>query len=293
MKGINYGHHLKTSDYTLDKPAFRARIKQEMLGILAKGFTAIRLDYPQAPADGNWQTDAYERRKEAVILALELGFTEVIWGVVHARPTISAASLSSSRSFILTKLLPWAEMLNDPRLVISLGNEEETHVDHTTLSSLQVRNNLLALASEAQSVYTKGPIDLVISVDSCYGTEDVWVDNNLGSLDRLGVNIYKGVMVEFAGFSEAISNLHGRFGSKLYCAEFNTGNGFADMIAYGNRFGEELYTRVNLDRRDILESYAIPWYFFGYAANTDSTNQPNTFALRRADGTYRMLWHAL
>jgi hypothetical protein len=293
MKGINNGHHLKTNDYTVDKPLFRARMKQEMLEILARGYDSIRIDYPQFPAGSDWQNDAYERRKDCVKIALELGFSQVVWGVVHMRPAVSAASFSSSRSFILTTLLPWAEGVNDSRLVISLGNEEETHADGTTITPSQLRSNLLALAVEAKQVYTKGQLDLVVSVDSCYGSGDVWADNNVGVLDRLGVNIYKGVMVDFAGFTEAITALHNRFGSKLYCAEFNTGNGFSDMTAYGNRFGEELYVRANLDRREILESYDIPWYFFGYGASSDASNQPNAFALRRADGSYRRLWYAL
>jgi len=296
MKGINYGHHLVTTEFVvggvLDSARYESVVRAEMLEILKQGFDEIRLDYPQWNG-ASWTSPAFERRKLSVRIALSLPFKKVLWGVVHTRPTVTAANYPNSRDFILNTLLPWAQGVNDSRLCMSIGNEEEPHVDGTTLTAATMRSNLLTLATSAQAIYTVGPVYYDASIDSVYGGGNVWGDNSIGSLDLLGINVYKGVLPDYAGFTAAVADIYSRFGSKIYCGEYNTGNGFDDMISYGRRYAEEIYSKVNIDRRNILDSYNIPWYFFSYAANSNPANQPNAFALKMADGTFHQLWDVL
>jgi hypothetical protein len=290
-KGINYGHHLLTSEYNTDSRLYEKKVRAEMLEILEQGFDCIRLDYPQANST-NWNQAALERRKLNVRLALSLGFKKVLWGTVHERPVVTASNYVNSRNFILNTLLPWAESLADNRLCMSIGNEEEPHVDGTTMTAQNMRNNIIQLASDAQNIYTYGPIYYDASIDSIYGGGNVWADNQIGSLDMLGINVYKGVLADYAGFRLAIADIN-RFGDKIYCGEWNTGNGFDDMLAYGRRYSEEMYTKVNIARRDVLDAYNIEWYFFAYSANSVEDFQPNAFALKKGNGTYHDLWYVL
>lgn len=280
-KGINYGHHLTTAVYLADPAAYMRQVKSELRDILNQGYTKLRVDYPQ----WNGSTDAIYRRKLIVTAALDMGFKTVLWGVVHSRPTITATNYTSSSNYILTDLLPWAQTVNDSRLRMSLGNEEENKADGTTITASTMQTNLKSLATSAQAIYTAGPIDYVVSIDDVAP----WISGGKGDLDLLGINIYKGFLTEYAGFVSALESCYTTFGSNMFIGEFNTGNGFPDAVPYGYSAAEELWTKANLTRRKLIDGHGIEWYFFCYRDGQSSV-PANSFSLRKTNGDYRKAW---
>lgn len=293
LRGINYGHHLTSEDYkpggVLDIEGYTKKVRYEMLDILSLGFEAIRINLiPAATTSTAWSGDIHSRLKLTVKIALSLPFKEVIYGHVHGRPVITSTNIQQTSGGIKQYLLPWAETLNDERLTISIGNEEEEHPDGSTMTSQQIRDAMLTLASEAQSIYTKGKIVLESSVNSFTGN-NVWTDNNIGDLDRLGVNIYTSVDVYSGGFNSTFKSLHDRFGSKLHVSEFNCYLGWNQTSRYGLLYREDVYTKVNMDRRNIIERYGHNYYFFMYKAKDIDNFEANPYALIARDGTRHQL----
>jgi hypothetical protein len=99
-----------------------------------------------------------------------------------------------------------------------LGNEEEYHVDGTTVTVEQLVINLKSIATEAQTIFTRGKI----SYSCAHNYISSWISEGKGDIDILASNIYKGGEGIYNNtWKTEITNLFNVFGTdSTYLTEF-------------------------------------------------------------------------
>ena len=184
--------------------------------LLANGFTQLRIDIPTYQ-----NTSWLEHSKTVVAKAISKG-AKVIWGVSsndsgNSDYTITAASWPAYRQAILDAA-EWAQ--NNGVYEFQLGNEEEYHIDGTTMTVDQLITNLKSVATDAQSIFTRGKISYTCSDN--YVSE--WISSGKGDIDILATNVYigGGPGTFNNDWKTLITRLLSAFGSSgTYLTEFN------------------------------------------------------------------------
>ena len=120
--------------------------------LMANGFDQLRIDIPSYQ-DTEW----LEASKRGVINAVSKG-AKVIWGVSSNKYddssyTITASNWPNFRQAILDAAV-WAQ--ENGVYEFQIGNEEEYHIDETTMTEVQIIENLKDVATEVQSIFTNG-----------------------------------------------------------------------------------------------------------------------------------------
>ncbi|GAH70994.1 unnamed protein product, partial [marine sediment metagenome] len=129
-------------------------------------------------------TDGVNASKAAVIAANAKGIKS-IWGVTSGGTTITSTNWADFRQAILNAA-QWAQ--DNGIYEFQLGNEEEYHVDGTTMTVAQIIINLKSVATDVQAIFTNGNISY-----SCWqNTIDDWVVAGKGNIDILASNVYMG-----------------------------------------------------------------------------------------------------
>jgi hypothetical protein len=182
--------------------------------LLANGFTELRIDIPDYQ-----NTSWLEQSKVAVISAVAKG-AKVIWGVSSNKGNsvdyiITAENWCTYRKAILDAA-KWAE--DNGVYEFQLGNEEENHINGTTMTVDQLIANLKSVATDVQKIFTNGNVSYSCWQDSI----DDWITVGKGDIDILASNVYMGGTTFNDTWKTKITNLVNVFGvDGTYLTEFN------------------------------------------------------------------------
>src|SRR5665648_373954 len=122
---------------------------------------------------------------KAAVIAGNVKGLKFIWGVSSNPTVITAENWVNFRQAILDAA-QWAQ--DNGVYEFQLGNEEEFHVDGTTMTVAQIIINLKSVATEVKAIFTSGKVSY-----SCWqGSIDDWIAAGKGDIDILASNIYMG-----------------------------------------------------------------------------------------------------
>ncbi len=267
--GINYGN-----DRIFDSFYNPAAIMAE-LQFLHQYFHRLRifiLDYSYGVSHPYTQRCLY-----IIDQARSIGFTDIVWGITSSASTLTAANYATYK----TAMLDRAKLANDHGVTTFVtGNEEEYHVDGTSLVAAQMTTNARNdLAPAATTVFAGD-----VSYNLPEGNLPDWLANGSGSLSTLGLNAYGLNEHDGAGFCRDVRNFAARFGSQGYVSEFGINTNWATVTASDSDQERELRKRTMFVRNSGLSAS----YFFLFSHLSD-----DNFALKLANGNFRSMWFAL
>ena len=235
--------------------------------LLDKGFTELRLDIPDY-TNSAWITAS----KAAVIRAVNKG-ADVIWGVSSNPTIITSTSWPAFRQAILNAAT-WAQA--NGVYEFQIGNEEEWHVDGTTMTVAQIITNLKSVATDVQAIFTRG------NVSYSSGNEaNTWHSVGMGDVDLLAFNIYMGADGEYTDWWKSnIDNIVSRLGAdKVYVTEFNPSSSSIDDYSTD----EAVQAAGVTEMINYIKAKGITRAMF-YCWKGDA------FGVIKDNGTYRLLW---
>jgi len=241
--------------------------------LLANGFTELRIDIPDYQ-DTDWLANS----KAAIITAVGKG-AKVIWGVSSNKfnnpdYTITAANYEAFRTAI-KDAAQWAQ--DNGVYEFQLGNEEDDHVDCTTMTEAQIRINLRSIATEVQAIFTNGKVSYTCGFDFIPD----WISEGKGDLDILASNVY---MDKPPGdWQTRVTNLVTKFGADGTCL-----TEFAPSYVSLNTYSEDETVQA-AGVTGMIEyikasgmTRALYFNWFG-----------DQFGVVKDDDTYRLLWYSL
>ena len=246
--------------------------------LLANGFTEIRVDL------STWNYPAgVARTKVAAISAVAKG-ANVIWGVgqwngiPHGQPVfppITAANWEDYRQAILDAA-QWAQ--DNGVYEFQIGNEEELHIDGTTMTVAGIITNLKSVAIDVQEIFTNGNVSY-----SCWQSSiDDWRTAGKGDIDILASNVYIGGEGYYDnGWKTRITNLVNGFGvNGTYLTEFAPSWSSLDDYSAD----ETVQTAAVTEMIEYIKASGMTrasYFAWKYEA----------FGVLKDDGTYRLLWN--
>jgi hypothetical protein len=241
--------------------------------LLAYGFTELRVDVPSYQ-----NTAIVAQSKAAVIRAIAKG-ARVIWGVSSnsfedPADVITAANWPTFRQAILDAAA-WAQA--NGVYEFQLGNEEEYHVDGTTMTIAQIITNLKGVAAEVKAIFTRGNV----SYSCSYRHLSNWIAVGKGDIDLLAFNVYMGWGSEYSDdWKTAIKDSVNAFGvNSTYITEF--GPSSTSLIAYST--DEAVQAAAVTEMIDYIKDSGITRaFYFKY--------ESDEFGAMNWDGTYKLLW---
>lgn len=242
--------------------------------LLANGFTELRIDIPDYQNTW-WLVDS----KAAVISVVAKG-AKAIWGVSsnsynNVDYTITAENWSTFRQAILDAA-QWAQ--DNGIYEFQLGNEEELHIDRTTMTVAQIIINLKSVATDVKAIFTNGNVSY-----SCWqGSIDNWITAGKGDIDILASNIYMGGDGYYENdWKTEIDNLVDAFGADgTYLTEFAPSWSSLDNYSTDEAVQAEALTEmIDYIKASGIER-ALFYAWLGYE-----------FGVLKDDGTYRLLWN--
>jgi hypothetical protein len=262
---MNYGHKFVKSKYDLT-----GAVSDHFALLKALGVTKIRLAYP--PFDSLTVAEC----KRLVEFTLSRNFY-VTWGVTAVGQPVNTARWSAFKSHVLTQVAPWARSLGTDQLQLSIGNEEELHIDGTTMTVASLQADLRdGFGSAVRDAYTRGPI----SYEAAGGNRIQWANGGVGALDKLGFNLYYETNPNLS-FKNAVNAIASTFGEAGYVSEYSTANGFAD-VGTEKGWAENLVTRQKIiQAAGISDAYYFCFCDGSFGVPADS------FALMTASGKPR------
>lgn len=247
---------------------------------LANGFTEIRFlrDY--------MNTADVDASKLAVIAASAKGL-KTIWGVSsnsfnNPDYTITSTNWLDFRAAILDAA-QWAQ--DNGVFEFQLGNEEEYHVDGTTMTYEQIRTNIKNVATEVKSIFTNGNISYTTGMGGLVNGWG-WPEIGKGDLDFLCVNLYRGGTTFNDDWKTIIDNLITAFGiDGTYITEFNL-----SYLSLENYSTDEAVQAAGVTEmiEYIKASGMTRALFYCWKDYYDGI-----FGVVKEDGTYRLLWNSL
>lgn len=262
--GINYGHH--ATSYDLDGQVARDFALLKQLGV-----TKLRIVYPPFDSANVGNIQALVQR------ALSAGFY-VIWGVTAGGTTVTTSRWASFKSYVTSTLAPWAQAQNNSNLQLSVGNEEELHIDGTTVTASTVRSDVGGTyGSAVKSAYTKG----LISYETAATQRAAWASLGKGNLDKIGFNVY--FEVDPTGnFTASISAIVSGFGSSGYISEWSTPGGYSDLGTEVGWSDNLMARKAIIQASGVSDAYAFCYKDGAFGVPADS------FALMASGETPRI-----
>lgn len=266
--GVNYG-----SDVAYDNPFNEQLVRTDLL-MMKHCFSRIRIFIPNTSISARVRDNCLR----IASIAKGLGF-KVVWGCTANPSVLTASNWQTYRDYVVQR----AQLAESYGIdEFTLGNEDEYRIDGTTLSIGIFRSNIISLAADVKQVFS-GDISYTVSHNHTFG----WISigkHNLGSLDKLGLNVYGSHPADQRYFIYILSTFYKEFGSAMYISEFNITDNWADAPASEHERYVALKTKIDYIRRTgVNEAY----YFIFSHRSTDQ------FSLKRADGTYSAMWKAL
>jgi hypothetical protein len=245
--------------------------------LLANGFDEFR----EIPTYQN--TTRLAVQKAAIIRNASKG-AKYIFGVSsnstdNPAYTITAANYEAFRTAIKAAA-QWAQ--DNEVFEFQLGNEEEYHVDGTTMTVAQIITNLKSIATEVQAIFTRGSISY-----SCGFTYvNTWIAAGRGDIDIIATNAYTqdtGVALPWWGF--AVDDLVTTFGADhTYLTEFNLDS--AGLSYYSADEGVQATGIRDMIARIQTAGMTRALYFLWKHDTIE-------FGVLKDDNTYRQLWYEL
>jgi hypothetical protein len=234
---------------------------------LANGFTETR------SLRNYLNTNEVNGSKAAVIAGNAKGL-KFIWGV--GAQNITAKNWPNFRQAILDAA-QWAQ--DNGVYEFQLGNEEELHVDGTTMTVAQIITNFKSVAKDVQEIFINGNV----SYSCCQESIDDWIKAGKGDIDILASNIYMGGGSYGETWKTNITNLVNAFGvDGTYITEFalscsSLEDYSTDEAVQAAAVTEMIeYIKASGMKRALFYNWQdYPGGFFGAV---------------KADGTYRLLW---
>lgn len=267
--GVNYGNDRAFNAY------FNADAIRNELVFLRRYFTKIRIFVPHY-SYGN--THSIVTNCLAIIdQAVSLGFTEVVWGITCSESTLTAAHYPAYKAACLTRAQVAASHGVTSFVV---GNEEEYHVDNSTLTRAQIEASIRDDLAPA----TKAVFSNQVSYNFAAGVLSDWLNSGKGALDTIGMNVYGNDEYDGTGFCRDVRNFYNAFGSTAYISEYGLHYDW-DAVTMNDY---DQYIELTKRRQFVQSSGLSASYFFLFMhLHTDD------FAARLANGRYRSMWKAL
>jgi len=241
--------------------------------LLANGFTELRIDIP------DYQNTSWLASSKATLPGIIAKGVKVIWGVSsnaynNTNYTITAENWPTFRQAILDAA-QWAQ--DNGVFEFQLGNEEEYHIDGTTMTVEQLISNLKSVATEVKQIFTNGNVSYTCADEHI----DNWVAAGKGDLDILASNIYKGGNGYYSEpWKAKIDNLVNAFGvDGTYITEFNLSWSSLDDYSTDEAIQATALTEMieYIKASGITRAYYFCW--------------KGELGVVKADGTYRLLWN--
>ena len=266
-------HIFSTSDNTWGlSSSFEERVDE----LLANGFTQLRINIV------DWAVpEAIAIDKAAIAIAVSKG-AEVIWGVGSAYTGITSANWPDYRQAILDAA-QWAQ--DNGVYEFQLGNEEEVHVDGTTITGEQMITNLKDVATEVKQIFTNGNI----SYSCAHNSVNSWIAIGKGDIDILAANEYMGeTTFNNNTWKTDITNLVNAFGADgTYLTEFSLSCVSLDTYSTDEAIQAAGVTEMI---EYIKASGMTRAIFFCYYDDSQPFG-PEGFGVVKTDGNYRLLWN--
>ena len=245
--------------------------------LLANGFTQIRMDLQW------WDYEpVLTLSKSGVTIAVGKG-ADVIWGVIGYE--LTTANWNDHRLAVLDAA-QWAQ--DNGVFEFQLGNEDERHIDGTTLTKAQLIANLKSLATEVQIIFTNGNISY-----SCWAGDNSiydWIAAGKGDIDILASNIYMGGTTFGEEWKTHITDLVAAFGvSGTYLTEFAPSWSSLDDYSTDEAVQAAGVTEMI---EYIKASGMTRAIWFNYYDDSRPYGVQGFGALK-TDKTYRQLWNSL
>ena len=245
--------------------------------LLANGFTELRIDIP------DYQNTVWLAHSKATLPGIIAKGAKLIWGVSsnadnNSDSTITAENWPKFRQAILDAA-QWAQ--NNGVYEFQLGNEEEYHVDGTTMTVAQIITNFKSIATDVQEIFINGNISY-----SCWQESiDDWITAGKGDIDILACNIYMGGNGYYGGnkWKTDINKLVNAFGADgTYLTEFNLSWSSLDDYSVD----EAVQAAALTEMIDYIKDSGITRALYFMWKDERGTQ----FGVVKNDGTYRLLW---
>jgi hypothetical protein len=211
---------------------------------------------------------------KAAVLEANIKGLKFIWGVGSGGTTITASNWPNFRQAILDAA-QWAQ--DNGVYEFQIGNEEEFHVDGTTMTVAQIITNLKSVATEVKEIFTNGNV----SYSCSHGSIDNWIAAGKGDLDILAANIYLGGDGWYPSdyWKTNINKLIDAFGvDGTYISEFAPSSSSLDDYSTD----EEVQAAAVTKMIDYMKASGIKRALY-YSWKGD-------FGVVKNDETYRLLW---
>ena len=229
-------------------------------------------------------TAGVDRWKTYTQKALDLGFNKVIFGLTN--PTYTAGNQSAFNT-AQQGIASWMQSINDPRLVLCIGNEEMYHHDGS-ISDASVRANMRTLYTACKAIYTIPGSKITYSMANGEMFQ-YKLEHDGGAIwpwDYASANLYSyphGSTTSGTYFSINLSSAIAWFGSTFVISEFGPDpNGYSDG-AWGEReiYADHFYNQL----LDIIDHNIPEAAIYNYMDGAFGCKSPN--------GTYRPHWYLL
>jgi hypothetical protein len=238
---------------------------------LANGFTETRdlRDYLDATN--------VALSKAAVIAGNAKGL-KAIWGVSSNPTVITAKNWANFRQAILDAA-QWAQ--DNGVYEFQLGNEEEDHIDNTTMTVAQIVTNIKSVATDVQAIFTNGEVSYSCSQ---WAIDGFWRFDK-GDIDILASNIYRGGNGTYNDdWKTRITAMVNAFGiDGTYLTEFNLS--YSSLEDYST--DEAVQAAALTEMIDYIKASGMTRaLFYNWHDYYDGL-----FGVVKDDGTYRLLWN--
>ena len=239
--------------------------------LIVNGFTELRISLAKYSDDGR-----FAESKDQAIRASAKG-VKVIWGISgYWNDTITSDNWPTLRQAILDAAT-WAQ--TNGVYEFQLGNEMEFFNDDTTLTDAQLIENLKSVATEVQTIFTRGNISYALNDSNIPD----WISAGKGDIDLLGANLYQGGDTFNDNWKTLLTNFVTEFGSSAYLSEFNLS--YTSLDSYST--DEEVQAAAVAEMIDYIKASGIERAIF-------FVFQDNRLGIIRDDGTYRrLIWDTL
>ena len=238
--------------------------------LLANGFNELRMNTDWY----NWNTKTVDQFE--IISAITKG-AYIIWGVESGGRTLTSSNWDDYADAVLDAA-QWAQ--DNGVYEFQIGNEEEYHIDGTTMTIAQIITNLKSVATDVQAVFTRGNVSYTCGQLNIYD----WVSAGKGDLDILASNIYRVTAVE-RPWMDYIDSLVATFGpTGTAITEFGPD---ANGLDYWST-DEAVQTTAVTEMIEYIKASGITRaFYFCYR----DPSWLSGFGARKDDGTYRLLWN--
>jgi hypothetical protein len=235
---------------------------------LANGFTEWR-------GLRNYTNTGEVNGSKAAVIAGNTKGLKAIWGVGSGGTTITSTNWANFRAAILSAAT-WAQA--NGVYEFQLGNEEEWHVDGTTMTVAQLIINLKDVATDVQAIFTNGNV----SYTCAQGHIDDWITAGKGDIDILASNVYIGGEGWYPSdlWETRITNLVNAFGvNGTYLTEFAPSSSSLDDYSANEAVQVAALTEMI---EYIKTSGMIRALFYCW--------KDDDFGVVKTDDSYRLLW---